>query len=163
MNPIPGVKTNTNEFGNNSEDESNDNIKITELQVTKKKNDNTSIAGASSSTVTVKRSPSTPIASALSVRTSSSVLNMNDPLKRRHRDQKVVGLADGLRASTNTTAVDQMTVSKKVRLDKYNGDIPLEDDENYARSKEERRPLVLVIIGYFTALKIFLYYLISLS
>mmetsp|Transcript_13626 Transcript_13626/g.28925 ORF Transcript_13626/g.28925 Transcript_13626/m.28925 type:complete len:297 (-) Transcript_13626:54-944(-) len=96
-------------------------------------------------------------------RTSSSVLNMNDPLKRRHRDQKVVGLADGLRASTNTTAVDQMTVSKKVRLDKYNGDIPLEDDENYARSKEERRPLVLVIIGYFTALKIFLYYLISLS
>eukprot|EP00581_Thalassiosira_minuscula_P003909 CAMPEP_0183746502 /NCGR_PEP_ID=MMETSP0737-20130205/66789_1 /TAXON_ID=385413 /ORGANISM="Thalassiosira miniscula, Strain CCMP1093" /LENGTH=684 /DNA_ID=CAMNT_0025982199 /DNA_START=158 /DNA_END=2211 /DNA_ORIENTATION=+ len=96
-------------------------------------------------------------------RTSSSVLNMTDPLKRRYRDQKVVGLADGLRASLNPVPVDQLTVSKKVRYDKYNGDIPLEDDEKYARSKVERRPLVLVVIGYFTALKIFLYYLISLS
>ena len=53
--------------------------------------------------------------------------------------------------------------SKKVRYEKYNGDIPLEDDEKYARSKVERRPFVLVIIGYYTALKIFAYYLISLS
>ena len=63
----------------------------------------------------------------------------------------------------NPTPPDLLEGSKKVRYEKYNGDIPLEDDERYARSKVERRPIVLVVIGYYTALKIFLFYLISLS
>ena len=63
----------------------------------------------------------------------------------------------------NPTPPELLEGSKKVRYDKYKGDIPLEDDEKYVRSKVERRPVVLVIIGYYTALKIFVYYLISLS
>ena len=90
-------------------------------------------------------------------------INMTDPLKRRYRDQKVVGLAEGVRWAMHPTPPELLEGSKKVRYKKYNGNIPLEDDEKYARSKEERRPIVLVIIGYYTALKIFLYYLISLS
>ena len=86
-----------------------------------------------------------------------------DPLKRRYRDQKVVGLGDGARRSLNPTPPELLEGSKKIRYEKYNGDIPLEDDEKYARSKVERRPIVLVIIGYYTALKIFAFYLISLS
>ena len=86
-----------------------------------------------------------------------------DPLNRRYRDAKVVGLGDGARRSLNPTPPELLEGSKKIRYEKYNGDIPLEDDEKYARSKVERRPIVLVIIGYYTALKIFAYYLISLS
>ncbi|KAL7524127.1 hypothetical protein ACHAXR_001198, partial [Thalassiosira sp. AJA248-18] len=93
----------------------------------------------------------------------ASTINMTDPLKRRHRDQKVVGLGEGARRAMNPTPPDLLAGSKKVRYEKYNGDIPLEDDEKYARSKVERRPIVLVVIGYFTACKIFLYYLISLG
>merc|ERR1719491_309479 len=55
-----------------------------------------------------------------------------------------------------------MDGSKKQRYQKF-GHIPLKNDENYARSMEETRPLVLAMIAYYTALKIFAYYLISLS
>ncbi|KAL7554960.1 hypothetical protein ACHAWF_018539 [Thalassiosira exigua] len=90
-------------------------------------------------------------------------ISATDPLKRRYRDRKVVGLAEGVRRTMNPTPPDLLEGSKKVRYEKYDGNIPLEDDEKYARSKVERRPLVLVVISYYTALKIFFYYLISLS
>jgi len=106
------------------------------------------------------RSNSTTTKASTSSKRPSVIL---DPLKRRYRDQKVVGLGDGARRSLNPTPPELLEGSKKIRYEKYNGDIPLEDDEKYARSKVERRPIVLVIIGYYTALKIFAYYLISLS
>ena len=60
--------------------------------------------------------------------------------------------------------MDQLEGSEKKRY-KQNQckDIPLEDDENYARSKAESRPLIIMILGYYTAMKIFFYYLISLN
>jgi hypothetical protein len=93
----------------------------------------------------------------------------NDPLQRQLRDEKVVGLSEGLspppliNARSSHARSESFGASLKVRYDQYNRDIPLENDESYARMKEERRPLVLFILGYYTALKIFLYYLISLS
>jgi len=85
-----------------------------------------------------------------------SLVNVNisstDPLKRRHRDQKVVGLAEGVRRAN--LAESSMEGTQKIRHEKYNGDIPLEDDEKYARSKVEKRPVVLVIIGYYTGKQI---------
>merc|ERR1719287_2886 len=66
---------------------------------------------------------------------SSLVKSLVDPLQRQHKDKKVVGLAEGVRRS------------------QYNGDIPLEDDEKYSREKVEQRPIVLAIVGYYTALK----------
>ena len=88
-------------------------------------------------------------------------ITFTDPLRRRHRDEKVVGL--GVGAQRADQQPDELVGTKKERYNKYKGDIPLEDDENYARSKAEKRPIVLVLVGYFTAVKIFLYYLISLS
>ena len=97
-------------------------------------------------------------------RSSFADINMSDPLKRRYRDQKVIGLAEGVRRAMHPTPPELLEGSKKARYEQYNGgDIPLEDDEKYARAKVERRPIVLMIIGYYTACKIFLYYLISLS
>jgi len=84
-----------------------------------------------------------------------------DPMKRQYRDDKVVGLAEGVKRST--ISPDMMEGSLKVRYDKYDGKIPLEVEEMEAREKTETRPLVLFIVGYWTALKIFLYYLISMS
>eukprot|EP01083_Nonionella_stella_P006347 18424_1 len=112
------------------------------------------------------KSPNPP--SSTTKRSSFDDININmtmtDPLKRRYRDQKVIGLAEGVRRTMNPTPPELLEGSKKVRYEQYNGgDIPLEDDEKYARSKVERRPIVLLVIGYYTACKIFLYYLISLS
>eukprot|EP00970_Alexandrium_tamarense_P002223 scaffold316_cov188-Alexandrium_tamarense.AAC.15 len=84
-----------------------------------------------------------------------------DPMKRQYRDDKVVGLSEGVKRST--ISPDMMEGSLKVRYDKYDGKIPLEVEEMEAREKTETRPLVLFIVGYWTALKIFLYYLISMS
>lgn len=84
-----------------------------------------------------------------------------DPMKRQYRDDKVVGLSEGVKRST--ISPDMMEGSLKVRYDKYDGKIPLAVEEMEAREKTETRPLVLFIVGYWTALKIFLYYLISMS
>ena len=100
---------------------------------------------------------------------SSSLIN--DPLQRQLRDEKVVGLSEGLsnppllaRSSHQShNHNDSFGASLKVRYDVYNRDIRLEQDESYARMKEEQRPFVLFAVGYYTALKIFLYYLVSLS
>merc|ERR1719253_1253379 len=78
-------------------------------------------------------------------KSSSLVKSLVDPMQRQHKDKKVVGLAEGVRRS------------------QYNGDIPLEDDEKYSREKVEQRPIVLAIVGYYTALKIFVFYLISIN
>ena len=112
-----------------------------------------------------KQQQGPPISSSITKASTSSKRPsvILDPLKRRYRDQKVIGLGDGARRSLNPTPPELLEGSKKIRYEKYNGDIPLEDDEKYARSKVERRPIVLVIIGYYTAFKIFAYYLISLS
>lgn len=94
---------------------------------------------------------------------------INDPLQRQLRDEKVVGLSEGLapppliNARSSHARSESFGASLKVRYDQYNRDIPLENDESYARMKEERRPLVLFTLGYYTALKIFVYYLVSLS
>jgi len=80
---------------------------------------------------------------------------------RRKRGDKHIGLADGARRSQ--LGQDNLEGSKKERYEKYQGNIPLEDEEKYVRSKVENRPIILVIIGYYTALKIFLLYLISWS
>ena len=95
--------------------------------------------------------------------------SISDPLQRQARDEKVVGLSEGLtsppliHARSAHARSDSFGASLKVRYDQYNRDIPLENDESYARMKEERRPLVLFLLGYYTARKIFLYYLVSLS
>jgi hypothetical protein len=94
---------------------------------------------------------------------------INDPLKRQLRDEKVVGLSEGLsnppliNARSSHADHESFGASLKVRYDQYNRDIPLENDESYARMKEEKRPFVLFLLGYYTACKIFLYYLVSLS
>ena len=92
-------------------------------------------------------------------------IDLADPLKRRHLDEKVVGLSEGVRRTLHPTSLDLMEGrNDKLRgNNQYDCDIPLEDDENDARSMEEKRPLVLDIIGFYTACKIFLYYLVSLS
>ncbi len=88
-------------------------------------------------------------------------IDLVDPLKRRHMDEKVVGLAEGVRRTLHPASLDFMEGGRQEI--QYDCDIPLEEDENDARSKEEKRPLVLDIIGFYTACKIFLYYLVSLS
>ena len=82
-------------------------------------------------------------------------------INRRKRGDRHIGLADGARRSQ--LGPDLLEGSKKERYEKYKGNIPLEDEEKYVRSKVENRPMILVLIGYYTALKIFLLYLISLS
>ena len=78
--------------------------------------------------------------------------------------QRHIGLADGARRSQlGKLGKDLLEGSKKERFDKYNGNIPLEVEEQYVRSKVENRPIVLVLIGYYTAVKIFFLYLISIS
>ena len=91
-------------------------------------------------------------------------IDLVDPLKRRHLDEKVVGLAEGVRRTLHPTSLDFLEGGRtKLKDIQYDCDVPLEEDENDARSKEEKRPLVLDIIGFYTACKIFLYYLVSLS
>ncbi len=79
---------------------------------------------------------------------------MADLLKRR---DLAVGLGEGVRHTLSLSS------TQILRNEQYHGEIPLEVDENYARSKVEQRPLVLVIIDYYSSLKILLCYLISLS
>ena len=89
-------------------------------------------------------------------------IDLADPLQRRHLDEKVVGLGEGVRRIMNPNSLDFLEGSKNIRCNQYECDILLEDDENDARSNEERRPIILDIIGFYTACKIFLYYLVSL-
>lgn len=107
-------------------------------------------------------------------RKSPKSSSISDPLGRQSRDDKVVGLSEGVRRAMIVSGSehklpmmqsdrDDFGASLKVRYEQYNGDIPLEDDESYARMKEERRPFVLFLLGYWTACKIFVYYLVSLS
>ena len=142
--------------GDNGDKKSSDEIAI----VVETSHSDVTERGGNHSRTHKGRSNSTTTKASTSSKRPSVIL---DPLKRRYRDQKVVGLGDGARRSLNPTPPELLEGSKKIRYEKYNGDIPLEDDEKYARSKVERRPIVLVIIGYYTALKIFAYYLISLS
>ena len=79
---------------------------------------------------------------------------MADLLKRR---DLAVGLGEGV---LHTLSLSSTQI---LRNEQYHGEIPLEVDENYARSKVEQRPLLLVIIDYYSSLKILLCYLISLS
>jgi len=79
---------------------------------------------------------------------------MADLLKRR---DLAVGLGEGV---LHTLSLSSTQI---LRNEQYHGEIPLEVDENYARSKVEQRPLFLVIIDYYSSLKILLCYLISLS
>lgn len=72
----------------------------------------------------------------------------HDPLRRRHRDSKVAGLGQAAQRISIDPKSDELAGFTKLRYEKHGGDIPLKDDENYARAKEETRPLVLVIIGY---------------
>ena len=96
---------------------------------------------------------------------------ISDPLRREHHDQKVVGLGrsalkQSLRQSSNdpSDVLDQLEGSEKTRYKRNQcKDIPLEDDEKYARAKAESRPFMLVLLGYYTSIKIFFYYLISLN
>ena len=96
---------------------------------------------------------------------------ISDPLRREHHDQKVVGLGrsalkQSLRQSSNdpSDVLDQLEGSEKTRYKRNQcKDIPLEDDEKYARAKAESRPLMLAFLGYYTSMKIFFYYLISLN
>lgn len=92
-------------------------------------------------------------------------IDLADPLKRRHLDEKVVGLGEGVRRILHPTSIELLGGgTRKLRGDQqFDCNIPLEDDENYARSMEEKRPIILDIIGFYTACKIFLYYLVSLS
>ena len=66
-----------------------------------------------------------------------------------HRGEEVVGLGEGTNVSDNR------------RRSQVNG--LLDEDEERARSKSEKRPIALCILGYYTAFKIFFYYLITLS
>lgn len=59
--------------------------------------------------------------------------------KRRKRGDRHIGLADG--AKRASLAPDHLEGSKKERYDKYQGNIPLEDEEKYARSKVENRTM----------------------
>lgn len=122
------------------------------------------ITKSSTTASTTAKQPSVSFSGMLDTKQPSvAYLDMLDPLKRRHRDLKVVGLGEAATRSMNPNPRELLKGSKRIRYDKFNGDIPLEDDEKYARSKVERRPIVLVVIGYYTALKIFAYYLISLN
>ncbi|KAL7500656.1 hypothetical protein ACHAWT_009888 [Skeletonema menzelii] len=85
----------------------------------------------------------------------------NQMMNRRKRGDRHIGLGDGARRSQ--LGPDHLEGSKKERYEKYQGNIPLEDEEKYVRSKVENRPMILVLIGYYTALKIFVLYLISWS
>ena len=85
-------------------------------------------------------------------KSSSLVKSLVDPLQRQHKDKKVVGLAEGVRRQQLTPG--QLGGSRGELLEDYNGDIPLEDDEKYSREKVEQRPIVLAIVGYYTALKV---------
>lgn len=91
------------------------------------------------------------------------------------RNENIVGLAEGLKRATGPSA-ESLDGSLRHRVRFVGKSCPkrdylsrtqkrgsIDDDEQYARSKVERRPFVLLIIGYWTAFKIFLYYLISLS
>ena len=73
-------------------------------------------------------------------------------MQRQHKDKKVVGLAEGVRRQQLTPG--QLGGSRGELLEEYNGDIPLEDDEKYARAKVEQRSIVLAVAGYYTALKV---------
>ena len=85
-------------------------------------------------------------------KSSSLVKSLVDPLQRQHKDKKVVGLAEGVRRQQ--IPAGQLRGSRLERLAENNGDIPLEDDEKYSREKVEQRPIVLAIVGYYTALKV---------
>ena len=56
---------------------------------------------------------------------------------RRKRGDKHIGLADGARRSQ--LSPDNLEGSKKERYEKYQGKIPLDDEEKYVRSKVEHR------------------------
>ncbi len=58
---------------------------------------------------------------------------------RRKRGDRHIGLADGARRSQ--LGPDHLEGSKKERYEKYQGNIPLEDEEKYVRSKVEKRPM----------------------
>ena len=58
---------------------------------------------------------------------------------RRKRGDRHIGLADGARRSQ--LGPEHLEGSKKERYEKYQGNIPLEDEEKYVRSKVERRPM----------------------
>lgn len=79
---------------------------------------------------------------------------MADLLKRRDR---AVGLGEGVHHTLGLSS------TQILRNEQYHGDIPLEVDESYARSKVERRPIFLVIVDYYSSVKILFCYLISLS
>ena len=85
-------------------------------------------------------------------KSSSLVKSLVDPMQRQHKDKKVVGLAEGVRRQQ--IPAGQLRGSRLERLAEYNGDIPLEDDEKYSREKVEQRPIVLAVVGYYTALKV---------
>ena len=62
--------------------------------------------------------------------------------KRRKLGDNHIGLAHGAQSKQlSLLSPDEMDASKKVRYDKYKGNIPLEDEENYARSKVENRSM----------------------
>ena len=102
------------------------------------------------------------------------IKKLYDPLRRKHRDDKVVGLTEGIRRAMEPST-ESLDGSLKHRIRQHTNSPhrdyltrtqrkgSLDDDEQYARSKSEKRPIVLCVVGYFTALKIFFYYLISLN
>lgn len=63
---------------------------------------------------------------------------------RRKRGDKHIGLADGARRSQ--LGPDNLEGSKKERYEKYQGNIPLEDEEKYVRSKVENRPMSKLLL-----------------
>ena len=63
----------------------------------------------------------------------------NQMINRRKRGDRHIGLADGARRSQ--LGPDHLEGSKKERYEKYQGNIPLEDEEKYVRSKVENRPM----------------------
>ena len=71
-----------------------------------------------------------------------SSISLNDPLGRQFRDDRVVGLSQALPGPPQISAAehqDSFGASLKVTYDLYNGDVRLENDEMYARMKEEKR------------------------
>lgn len=63
----------------------------------------------------------------------------NQMINRRKRGDRHIGLGDGARRSQ--LGPDHLEGSKKERYEKYQGNIPLEDEEKYVRSKVENRPM----------------------
>lgn len=71
-----------------------------------------------------------------------SSISLNDPLGLKFRDDRVVGLSQGLPLPPQISAPehqDSFGASLKVTYDLYNRDARLENDEMYARMKEEKR------------------------